>query len=176
MLNVKKVVIVSILFVIILASVLFLVFKNSKKSAPTLQTFCSEDKTISLSIYDSFEFSKYSDDSYVLAVNSNKINSSIYVSRFSTSNIRDISKFIEADKNDYISKFTNINQVSDISEYTFQGLHAYNYHFNYQENMYVDVYWILKDSDLYVIDFNVNMKKGNFSSHISEILNSLKFN
>lgn len=172
----NKILVFLILVIIIVIFILFFIFKSSKKSAPALQNFSSDDGTINLSIYDNFNFSKKADNSYVLALNSSKIDSSIYVSRFSTNNIRDILKFIEADKNDYISKFSNINQVSDISEYTFQGLHTYNCHFNYKENMYVDVYWILKDSDLYVIDFNVNMEKGDFSSHISETLNSLKFN
>ena len=38
------------------------------------------------------------------------------------------------DKNDYISKFPNISQVSDVNELTVQGLQAYNYNFYYKEN------------------------------------------
>lgn len=167
---------VVIFILVIIASVLFFIFRSSSENSTTLQMFSSSDGTISLSVYDSFGFSEYKDDSYVLALNSAKIGASIYVSKFPTSNVRDIFKFVDADKNDYISKFSNINQVSDINEYTVCGLPAYNCHFNYKDSMYVDVYWVLKDSDLYVIDFNLNKEKGDLDSHIGEILDSLKFN
>lgn len=172
----KFIVFFIVLSLVIIAFVLFFVCKKHEDDSANLETFCSADEAISMSIYDTLGFSEYKDDSYVLAFKSTKIDSEIYVSKFLTTNIRDVSKFVEADKNDYISKFSNINQVSDIYEYTFHGFKTYNCHFNYKENMYVDVYWILKDSDLYVIDFNVNMEKGDLFSHISGILDSLKFN
>lgn len=165
-----------IILLIVIGFVLFFMLKSSKETSASLQTFSSSDETVSLSVYDNFGFSELKDNSYILALKSNKIDSSIYVSKFSTINVRDIYKFIEADKNDYISKFSNINQVSDISEYTISNLNAYNCHFNYSENMYVDVYWILKDSDLYIIDFNINKGKEDLSSQVHEILNSVKFN
>lgn len=42
--------------------------------------------------------------------------------------------------------------------------------------MYVDVYWILKDSDFYVIDFSIDKSTDDLTYRIGEILNSLKFN
>ena len=42
--------------------------------------------------------------------------------------------------------------------------------------MYVDVYWILKDSKFIIIDFNINKDKIDLSSYVTEILNSLKLN
>ena len=42
--------------------------------------------------------------------------------------------------------------------------------------MYVDVYWILKDSKFIIVDFNINKDKIDLSSHVDEILNSLKLN
>lgn len=165
-----------VLILIIVVCILFFVLKTSKKETAKLQTFSSSDESVSLSVYDDLGFSEFKDDSYVFALKSSKIDASIFVSKFPTTNIRDINKFIEADKNDYISKFSNINQVSDISEYTISNLHTYNCHFNYSENMYVDVYWILKDSNLYVIDFNINKEKRDLSSQVHEILDSVKFN
>lgn len=165
-----------IILLVVIAFILFFVLKTSKNESASLQIFSSSDQTVSLSVYDNLGFSELKDDAYVLALKSNKIDASVYVSKFSTTNVRDISKFIDADKNDYISKFSNINQVSEVSEYTVSNLHAYNCHFNYSENMYVDVYWILKDSDLYVFDFNINKEKKDLSSQVHEILDSVKFN
>ena len=42
-------------------------------------------------------------------------------------------KVVEADKNDYISKFSNISQVSDVSETTINGSTAYTYNFHYKD-------------------------------------------
>ena len=42
--------------------------------------------------------------------------------------------------------------------------------------MLVDVYWIVKDSKFIVIDFNIDTTNLDLSSHIDEILNSLKIN
>lgn len=173
----KKFIVGFIVIVLIIASIiLFLVFRNFEKTNNTITTFTSIDSTFSLSIYDSLGFTECKDNDYVLELKSDKSNAGIYVSKVSTNNIRNVQKYIEADKNYYISKFSNISQVSEISEYTLQSLPVYNYHFYYKESMYVDVYWILKDSDFYVIDFSIDKSTDDLTYRIGEILNSLKFN
>lgn len=173
----KKFIISFVVIVLVIASIiLLLVFGNFEKRNNNITTFTSSDSTFSLSIYDSLEFSKQQNSDYVLELKSDKSNAGIYVSKVSTNNIRNVQKYIEADKNYYISKFSNISQVSEISEYTLQSLPVYNYHFNYKDSMYVDVYWILKDSDFYVIDFNIDTGTQDLTYSIGEILNSLKFN
>lgn len=173
----KKFIIGFVVIVLVIASIiLFFVFGNFEKTNDTMTTFTSSDSALSLSIHDSLEFSEQQDNDYVLELKSDKSNAGIYVSKVSTNNIRNIQKYIEADKNYYISKFSNISQVSEISEYTLQSLPVYNYHFNYKESMYVDVYWILKDSDFYVIDFSIDKSTDDLTYRIGEILNSLKFN
>lgn len=173
----KKFIISFVVIVLVIASIILLfVFGNSEKKGNTMTAFTSSDSTFSLSIYDSLGFSEQQNNDYVLELKSDKSNAGIYVSKVSTNNIRDIRKYIEADKNYYISKFPNISQVSEISEYTLQSLPVYNYHFNYKDSMYVDVYWILKDSDFYVIDFNIDTSTQDLTYSIGEILNSLKFN
>ena len=111
-----------------------------------------------------------------MSLKSSSTGSGIYVSEVSANNIKDFTKFVEYDKNDYISKFPNISQVSDVSESTINGLRTFNYNFCYKDNMYVDVYWILKDSKFIIVDFNINKDKIDLSSHVTEILNSLKLN
>jgi hypothetical protein len=171
-----------ILFIIffillIVAIILFLILSHNKKIENSMTTFSSDDSSVSLSVYDTYSFSKVDDDSYLLSLKSEKIGSTIYISQYNTNNIRDINKFIEADKNDYIAKFPNITDVSDISEFTINNtLQTYNYNFKYKDNMFVDVYWILKDSTFYVIDFNMNSDVEDLSSRINEILNSISFN
>ena len=90
-------------------------------------------------------------------------------------NIRDEKKFIEGDKNDYISKFSNINNVSDITETTVGEKKAYNYNFNYRQNMYVDVYWIIDNNKFLIIDFNINTDKLD-KKVIEDVLNNITFN
>lgn len=165
-----------IIILIVVAIVLFFIFKKQKQEPAKLVTFSDANSELSISIYDNYGFEKQEDDSRLLYLKSNTSGDIICISKFSTTNIRDIKKFIEADKDNYISNFSNISDVSDIKEYNSKVFPTYNYHFNYKENMYVDVYWILKDSNLYVIDFNINKNTDDLFSKINEILDSLKFN
>lgn len=174
--NIKLLVLLIVIVLVILSLILFFIFKKSDKDINTITTFSSSDGAISLSLYDSLGFSEQKNGNYVVELTSEKSGAGIYVSKVSTNNIRDMLKYIEADKNDYVSKFSNISQVSDISEYTLQSYKVYNYHFNYKENMYVDVYWILKDNDFYIIDFNIDKSTEDLSHRIGEILDSIKFN
>lgn len=173
----KKFIIGFIVIVLVIASIfLFLMFRDFKKTDNSMTTFTSSDSAFSLSLYDSLGFVELKDNDYVLELKSDKSNAGIYVSKVSTNNIRNIRKYIEADKNNYISKFPNISQVSEISEYTLQSLPVYNYHFNYKDSIYVDVYWFLKDSNFYVVDFSIDKSTDDLTYRINEILNSLKFN
>ena len=176
-LNKRNIILIVILLIMIIVAIsLFFILNKIKKDKLKPISFSSSDSYISLSAPSEYEFSVIEDDSYLLLLKSQTTGSSIYVSETSATNVRDISKFIEYDKNDYISKFPNISQVSDITELTVQGLPTYNYNFHYKENMYVDVYWILKDSKFIIIDFNINKDKIDLSSYVTEILNSLKLN
>ena len=177
LLNKKNIILIVILLIMIIVAIsLFFILNKTKKEKLKPISFSSSDDSVSLTAPSEYEFSVINDDSYLLLLKSQTTGSSIYISETSTTNIRDISKFIEYDKNDYISKFPNISKVSDVSELTVQGLPAYNYNFYYKENMYVDVYWVLKDSKFIIIDFNINKDKIDLSSHVTEILNSLKLN
>lgn len=168
--------IIVLLIMIIIAISLFLLLNMKKQEKLKPITYSSLDSSMSLTAPSEYNFSVINDDSYLLSLKSQSTGSSIYISEASASNIRDISKLIEYDKNDYISKFPDISQVSDINQLTIQSLPAYNYNFYYKDYMYVDVYWILKDNKFIILDFNINTDKTDLSSSITEILNSLKFN
>ena len=170
-LNVTLIIIIFILIVI--ALVLFFSHrKHTDDIVNTSSTFSDEKSSISFTIPDKYQFSKAESDSYLLTLISSTISSSIYVSEFSATNIKDIFKFIEADKNDYISKFSNISGVSSVSNTVVGSLPAYNYTFHYRDNMYVSVYWVLKNNKFIVIDFNINTGKVDLSI-IDEILNTI---
>ena len=173
----KNIILLAIVIVlIIIAITLFVILQNTKKEKLKLISFSSKDSSISISVPNEYNFSEVDVDSYVLSLKSSSTGSGIYISEVSANNIKDFTKFVESDKNDYISKFPNISQVSDVSESTINGLRTFNYNFCYKDNMYVDVYWILKDSNFITVDFNVNKDNLDMTQYISEILNSLQFN
>ena len=176
LLNRNFILLVIVIMLIVIAGILFFVLRTKNETPETLLSFESSDSSFSISVPSFFNFSKIEDEDYTLVLKSDLTGSTIYFSQTSANNIRDFNKFIEADKNNFISKFSNISQVSDITESTLQNLPTYNYHFNFNENRYVEVYWILKDSTFYIIDFYINTEKENLSSYIDEIINSLKFN
>lgn len=170
--------IIIVIVLVIIAALLFVLYlhKNSSASIVSTTTFTSKSGEISLTVSDEYKFALSEKGTYELVLKSDTSKSSIYFSKVSTSNIRDKNKFIEYDKNDYISKFSNISNVSDIEIKTIHGLESYNYHFNYKDTMYVEVFWILKGSDFYIIDFNIDTQVSDMNSHINEIINSLKLN
>lgn len=175
----KNIILITIIFVLlIIAALLFVLYihQNSSTSEIGKTTFKSKSGDISLTISGKYKFSLSEKGTYELVLKSDISRSSIYVSKISANNIRDKNKFIEYDKNDYISKFSNISEVSNIESKEINGFESYNYHFKYKDTMYVDVYWILKDSDFYIIDFNIDTESNDMSTHINEIINSLELN
>lgn len=166
-----------IIFILIIIAIFLFSKRNSHENniVNTSSTFVDDNSSVSFTVPDKYQFSKVASDSYLLTLISSNISSSIYVSEFPTNNIKDTLKFIEADKNDYISKFSNISEVSSISTTTVGSLPAYNYNFHYRDTMFVSVYWILKDNIFIVIDFNINTGKVDLSI-IDEILNNINFN
>lgn len=169
--------IVVIFLIIIVISLFGLSKKHNSKTNEKKIVYTDDDSSvsISISISNKFQFSKVESDSYELALYSSVLDSGIYFSEVEVKNIRDIFKFIEADKNDYISKFSNISQVSDITETLVCENKAYNYHFYYKNNMYVDVYWVLKENSFIIIDFNINTDNTDLSI-IKDFLNNLSLN
>jgi len=105
-----------VIILIIIALIMFFILKNREKEKLMPVEFSSNDSSISISVANEYEFSTVSDDSYKLVLKSAVTGSAIYFSEVSNTNVRDTLKLVEADKNDYISKFSNISQVSDVSE------------------------------------------------------------
>lgn len=170
----RNIILLIIIIILIAISIsLFFILNHNKKVANSPIDFSSENGNFSLSVSNIYSFSKTVDETYLLSLHSDKYDSSIYVSEASNSNIRDILKFIEADKSDFISNFSNISQVSDVSKISINNLEAYNYNFYYKDNVFVDVYWIINDSKLYIIDFRVNTTDGDLKSQISNILSTI---
>ena len=173
-LNRNIVLVIIIVVLLAVAALLLLRLRHPEhQETITVQKFKSNDETVSIEALSNFEFNVQHIEGYDLSIYSNKYNSSVFISKVPTTNIRDINKFIEADKKDYITKFSNISDVSEVTETTVNNLPAYNYHFNYSTNMYVEVYLVLKDKQLYIIDFNLNKDKEDLMNYLPELLNSV---
>ena len=171
----KNVILIFIIFILIAVAV-FLFFRlkhPASQESITIQKFNSNDGSISIEALSNFEFSVQHVDGYELSIHSNKYSSSVFVSKVSTANIRDIKKYIEADKTDYITKFSNIGDVSEITETTINNLRAYKYSFNYSSNMYVEVYIIHKGDYLYFVDFNINKDKEDLINYLPDLVGSV---
>ena len=172
----KNIILIAIIAIlIIVAIILFIVLKKPKIATKEfgMQRFNNSDQSVSLEIPGEFEFNIQHLDDYELSVNSNKYSSSIFISKVTSVNLRDFEKYVNADKTDYISKFSNISNVSDVTATTVCGNEAYTYHFDYSSNMYVEVYLVLKDKQLYIIDFNLNKDKEDLMNYLPELLNSV---
>ena len=175
----KKNIILLIVILVLAAVAISLFFMTRKKeevASNSIETYNSKDSSISLTLSSNYNFQPIASDEYELLLNSSDYLSNIYISKVTINNIKDLNKFMEADKNDYISKFPNISQVSDITETTVNTYTAYNYHFYYKDTMYVDVYWVMNDNTFYIIDFNLNTSSIDINNFSQEVLNTIAFN
>ena len=177
--NSKKKIIIIVAIVVLVAVIILISLLGSsnkeKKKEFSPKSFTTTDSAITLTVPGNFEFEEQKDDSFILSIKSSNTSSGIYISKVEIQSIRDLSKYLETDKKNFVSSFQNTSNVSDITETSIKDLRTYNYHFNYDSN-YVDVYWIFKNSTFYVLDFDSHQSGNNLSDHISEIIDSLNFN
>lgn len=174
----KKLLLLAIIFsiIVVLIIVLFVFKKKNNNVVYVPSTFTATDSSVDITVPGEYEFTNIDNNSYILELQSSNSQNSIYISATNFDNIKDISKLIENDKNNFIANFSNINNVSEIQVSAIQDLPMYNYNFSYDENKYIDVYWIQKDSNFYVIDFNIDKNNNDFTPYIKGVLDSLKFN
>ena len=177
----KKKIFFIILFILIVivavgAFIFFKFFyKNTKKD--TYSEYSSYLNIFSIKANDIFEFKRLEEyQGYELILESEKYNSSIYISSFDCSSVRSIDTVINADKSDFCTKFENIKDISEISNGNISDNTYYEYHFSTQDK-FIQVYYIVKDNKVYVFDFYIDINKNyeyNLKDYIEEIIKSFK--
>lgn len=191
-LNIKKVVIVSLILIIFLISILIMIFVkiHNNKNTPDISekiieeekniVFYSEDKSISVELSKAFNLKPYSSNlGYLLDLRSDN-NLDIYISRENMIPNKQLLEIVEADKNVYLKKFESYSNLSEIKELSVNGNIAYTYSFHYLDKnlnnaFYIQVTWLQINDTLYIFDIEFPLDELVFNSNISSsILSSFK--
>ncbi len=165
------------LVVIIISILLFIIFYKEHNVPITYKEYTGYLNNFSIKVNENFEFDKLEENpEYELILESQKFNSSIYVSSFDSTSVRSIETVINSDKDDFSSKFENVSDISDITSLEISEYNVYEYHFT-SNNKYIQVYYILADDKAYVLDFYIDINKNyeyNLKDSTKEIISSFK--
>ena len=187
-LNIKKVIIISIILAIILVSIIILVVKKVSKTEENMQvqvndtssTFYSSDNTFSIEISNSFGLKPYSSElGYLLELRSDD-NLNIFISKENIIQNKNLSEIIEADKIAYLENFDSYSNLSETKELSVNNNPGYTYSFHYLDKtlnqaFYLQVTWLQVGNEFYIFDIEFPLDDLSFNTNISSsVLASFK--
>jgi hypothetical protein len=189
-LNMKKVVAISIIFVIIIISLILLIAKKiatpktdiSTDTNKTSTVFYSEDNSISIELSKTFNLKKYDSNlNYLLELRSEN-NLNIFISKEDKLQNKTLSEITEADKLAFLETFDSYSNLSDTKELSVNNNLAYTYSFHYLDNVlnkafYLQVTWLQIDDTYYIFDIEFPLDDLAFNTNISSsVLSSFQIN
>lgn len=186
-LNTKKVVFFVIILIVILGLLLAFLFKNNESNfnqeddTKPYKTYTSSDGKISLELPKRYNLNIEKSD-YILKLQSNDglvINIEENTIVFGKS----LKEIANIDKGNYISKFENAFEVSDLKEFSLENnnsLSSYTYnfkHINQGLEYYIQVFWMQDNAKYYTISLCIPQNNSSkFQGIESEIISSFKIN
>ena len=190
-LNIKKVVIIAVLFILIIVGIIFLiVHKTSDSNTNNENTsvsqnesttvFSSDDNKISIELSNNFHLKKYDSD-YLLELRSED-NLDIFIQNEEIVSNKDLIEVVEADKNTFLANFDSYSNLSDSKELSVNNNLAYTYSFHYLDKtlnkaFYLQVIWLQTNENYYVFDIEFPLDDLDFYTNlVSSALASFKVN
>lgn len=191
-LNIKKIIIVVLIILIIISIILWKFFisaNNSEAKKITsadsnnqTTTFYSENKKITLTFPNSYDFIQYKPKNNYLLELRNENNLNIFITKETLLDDTLLSEIVNADLKSYVAQFNNSSNVSNISEFDRGGTPAYTYSLHYLDSKtntayYLQTIWIENNNDYYILDIEFPLNSLNENSKIiNDILNSIIIN
>lgn len=186
-LNIKKLVI-AIIISLILIFVLAFTFYNINQTSNVEQQnsshtiFADITSSISIELPKTYGLSLFNSNSnYILETRSSN-NLKVLISHLDSLEHFSFDEIIKSDKENYLKKFTNTSNISEITETTKNEKKSCSYSFNYQdenlsETYFLQVIWIDTENGYYIIDIQYPISDAiNYSNITDEILTSFKLN
>lgn len=188
-LNIKKVIAISIIFIILIIGLIVLIAK--KISTPqenfsvnevteTSTIYHSYDNSISIELSNNLNLKNYNSNlGYILELRSTD-NLNIFVDKKELLPNKTLSEVVNADKSAFIGNFKSQSNLSDIKELSFNNSPAYTYSFHYLDEtlntaFYIQVIWLQIDNNYYIFDIEFPLNDLSFYTNIStSILSSFQ--
>lgn len=188
-LNIKKILIVLLIFFIIAGLILWKVFSPSEESLSvktknevTESKFYSKNKNFSLTLSNSYNFIQFDPvQNHILELR-NENNLNIFVAEENLIHNLTLSELAEADLKSYVAQFENSSNISNVSEFDRGGKPAYTYSLHYLDSntktaYYLQTIWIEYNDKYYIIDIEFPLSSLNENSKIvNDVLNSIVIN
>ena len=184
-LNIKKVVIISIILIAIIIFIIVAIVKhisNSEETIPeqmevsdTTSLYYSIDNTFSVELSNAFGLKPYNSDlGYLLELRSDD-NLNIFISKEGTIPNRTLAEIVEADKIAYLENFESYSNLSDTKELSINDNPAYTYSFHYLDKnlnqaFYLQVTWLQINNEFYIFDIEFPLDDLSFNTNISSVL------
>lgn len=184
-LNIKKLIVVIILIILLILLILLAYYKISQpqniiQHSTTHTIFADRTSSFSIELAKSYELALFnSNSSYVLEIQSPN-NLKILISHINSLNNFSFEDIIKNDKTNYLKKFVNTSNISEIVESTKNEKKSYSYSFNYMdenlsEDFFLQVIWINTELGYYIIDIQYpESDSDNYINLSDEILSSFK--
>lgn len=188
-LNIKKIIIISIISVIVLGLLIWILLPPAKETIEKIEekdnpnaVFCSQDKTITLELPKTYNFTQYIPTNNYIFELRNTDNLNIFISEVSKIQNKELADVISADQSSYISQFNKYSNLSNVSEFDLGGLKAYSYSFHYLDSKtkiayYLQTIWLQKNDNYYILDIEFPLDSLSENSKIiNDVLNSIIIN
>lgn len=188
-LNIKKVVLISAIFVIILICLIILIVKkvsNSENENTTINetstTFYSSDNSVSVELSNNLNLKSYDSNlDYLLELRSEN-NLNIFIEKKDILPNKTLAEVIEADKIAFLDSFDSCSNLSETKELSVNNNLAYTYSFHYLDNklnsaFYLQVVWLQVKNSYYIFDIEFPLDDLSFNTNIAaSVLSSFKIN
>ncbi len=188
-LNIKKIIIISIISVIVLGLLIWILLPPAKETIEKIEekdnpnaVFYSQDKTITLELPKTYNFTQYIPTNNYIFELRNTDNLNIFISEVSKIQNKELADVISADQSSYISQFNKYSNLSNVSEFDLGGLKAYSYSFHYLDSKtkiayYLQTIWLQKNDNYYILDIEFPLDSLSENSKIiNDVLNSIIIN
>lgn len=158
----KKIIIVSIIFLVVLIVGTLLHIYNKYCCSKVIT---SSDKSFNITIPNRINY-KVKDligENYSLELYSVKDEMFIYTTELEKSEDLELEKSVIAEKDSLIKKLSDVNVISDVSQIQVNNYNAFKYAYTYKDeslnkDLYSEVVWIEADKKIYILDLEVIIK------------------
>ena len=187
-LNMKKVVTISVIFIVILLGIIFGIARkiSTPENTPTVQenatstVFYSNDNSVCIELSNLLNLKNYDSNlGYLLELRSDR-NLNLFLSTQTALSNKALLEIVEADKPAFLSNFESCSNVSEIKELANENHIAYTYSFHYLDKslnkaFYLQILWLQIDNQYYIFDIEFPLNDLSFYTDIpNSILSSFQ--
>lgn len=181
-LNIKKIILFVFIVLIAVICTIFTISLFSGKQQEKIEsekpntTFYDKAKTISLDFKKTYGFIQYNPSENYLMELRTENNLNIFISKKDIIASKNLHEIVSSDIKTYINEFQTHSNISEITEFDYNGNKAYTYSLHYlnsKKPYYLQVIWVETPSCYYTLDIEFPLDDlNNYTNIINDTINS----